>query len=1137
MSKTVVIDKEKFIVFEKEFSKVPHCEFNNLNILESLGIMERLVSLINEMRYLDNNNYMNLLCFEITHGGFIPIKTCSYYKNVFIYNSNEDNNYNIIENITSSSKSNIEFFNSVEKIYENSLNNSSIVFINDTSSSLYINSDNILVIISKFQILDDQNFISYSLTNTDFFINVKIKCHDKFLKEFDHCILSVFDENKNPTYFLNYDNLIHLSMIVKDAGDNFENVLIQNFPFFDRWTILDTGSTDNTIDIINKVLVGKKKGKLYQEKFVDFKNSRNRCLDLCGMDSKYIVTLDDTYILQNDLRLFLNTIRGDQFADTFSIFIKSNDTEYASNRILKSSSNIRYIYKIHEVLDPKNNINVIIPIEHCHIFDHRSEYMEKRTMDRKKYDLKILHEMIEENPDDSRPYYYLAQTNSLLNRYESALEFFLKRVDHPNEGFIQEKIDACFEAARLSNFQLQKPWEDCERLYIKTYKMDTSRPESLYFIGIHYFLKEDFKKAYEFMKKSFEIGYPIHCQYALKPTLSFFYLPKILSQICFIVNDIKLGLEASNLFLLKNENDESFDYQTVKCWNKIFKKLQTLEDCVYSLNPTQPISDKPILVFVSDGGFNKWKGSDILHNGIGGSETFIIEMSKYIQKTDKFNVYVFCNCSTEEKFENVIYLDLQNYPSFLKNNKIHTSIISRYPEYLPMTYQSQVDNVYLILHDLMPNGEVIIKHDKLKNILCLTEWHLEHFTSMFPDLKNITKVINYGIDINLFESTLDNKIPLKFIYSSFAHRGLLQLLQIWPDILSKYPNSKLYIHCDIENSWLQTIRKDEMKQIQNLIEKYYTSVFYNGWTSKKELANSFKTADIWFYPCTFMETFCLTALEAAISKTLVVTTDLGALQETVGDRGIIIPGDAKTSEWQTRALDSLFQILNNTELKNSLIEKNYLWAKKMSWKRKSNDLLKILTNHHNIIDDDDNDFVFVSPEKLSKLSSSSYPSSSPYLDSKILDYFNFKTNKKHSKILEIGNIISTKKNIISTLINSFTNSEITSVIEKKKNENSDSALRNMKIHHLIETDDILSNILDINEKYDFIILDDIFEDVLGFSIASICFKNLLNKSGIMGFIKEPMTSNNIELFIQRNKYCINILHKEKNIFIEKNDIF
>ena len=110
-----------------------------------------------------------------------------------------------------------------------------------------------MVVISKFKI-KEEDYITYSLTNTDFFINVKNKCHGKFLEEFDYYILTVFDENKNPSYFLNYDNLIHLSMIVKDAGDNFENVLIKNFPFFDRWTILDTGSTDNTIDIIKKVM-------------------------------------------------------------------------------------------------------------------------------------------------------------------------------------------------------------------------------------------------------------------------------------------------------------------------------------------------------------------------------------------------------------------------------------------------------------------------------------------------------------------------------------------------------------------------------------------------------------------------------------------------------------------------------------------------------------------------------------------------------------------------------------------------------------------------------------------------------------------------------------------------------------------
>jgi hypothetical protein len=320
-----------------------------------------------------------------------------------------------------------------------------------------------------------------------------------------------------------------------------------------------------------------------------------------------------------------------------------------------------------------------------------------------------------------------------------------------------------------------------------------------------------------------------------------------------------------------------------------------------------------------------------------------------------------------------------------------------------------------------------------------------------------------------------------------------------------------------------------MEEIKTLIEKYHTSILYKGWTSKKELAHSFKTADVLLYPCTFLETFCLTALEAAISKTLVVTSDLAALKETVGDRGIMIEGDAKTSEWQKKALNSLVEVLNDPILKNSLIEKNYLWARKMSWKRKSNDLLKIL-NKKNIIEEDDDDFVFVSsPEKKH------YPYSS-YLDLKIIDYFKFKTNKKPSKILEIGNVTLTKKNIISTLIDSLSNSEITSITEKKKSE--DTIFRNsIEKINFIETDDILSVILDIHEKYDFIILDDKFEDVLGFSIASICFKNLLNKSGIMGFIKSPISTHNMELFIQRNKDFINILHNDGTVFIEKIEIF
>ena len=52
----IKINKQDFYVNEDEFVKVPHDEFNNLNILDSLGIQERIVSLLTEISYLNKPN-------------------------------------------------------------------------------------------------------------------------------------------------------------------------------------------------------------------------------------------------------------------------------------------------------------------------------------------------------------------------------------------------------------------------------------------------------------------------------------------------------------------------------------------------------------------------------------------------------------------------------------------------------------------------------------------------------------------------------------------------------------------------------------------------------------------------------------------------------------------------------------------------------------------------------------------------------------------------------------------------------------------------------------------------------------------------------------------------------------------------
>jgi hypothetical protein len=117
---------------------------------------------------------------------------------------------------------------------------------------------------------------------------------DNFMKHFHY----YFENGK-----FKYDNLIHLCMIVKNAGEQFRETLQANLPFIDRWTILDTGSTDNTVNIIEEVLVGKKKGTLHRGSFVNFRETRNECLELAGYDNcKFNVMLDDTYRLKGKIR-------------------------------------------------------------------------------------------------------------------------------------------------------------------------------------------------------------------------------------------------------------------------------------------------------------------------------------------------------------------------------------------------------------------------------------------------------------------------------------------------------------------------------------------------------------------------------------------------------------------------------------------------------------------------------------------------------------------------------------------------------------------------------------------------------------------------------------------------------------------
>jgi len=754
--------------------------------------------------------------------------------------------------------------------------------------------------------------------------------------------------NKHFWYYLdngkfNYDNLICYTMIIKNGGPLLETVLTENLPFIDRWCIIDTGSTDGTQDVIRRVLKNKK-GKLYEEPFVDFKVSRNRCLELAGKTCKFTLMLDDTYSMRGDIREFLNTVRGDQFSDSFSLLIQSDDTEYYSNRIVKTKTELRYIHTIHEVITDKNNINVTVPKDKAIIFDHRADYMEKRTNDRKQFDLQLLFKEIEDDPDDPRALYYVAQTYGCIGDELNKAKFFELRINHPVQGYVQEKIDACFELARTYNFKvdpltkefykIEQPrlsseqWDICKRLYEQAYELDKKRPDSVYFIGIRYYLEGDYKTAYTYFKKGFEIGYPIYSQYSLKPTLSFYFLPKFLAEVSYYVGDYVTGFNASVFFLQNNkENCESWNLMVN--WHEIHRNLTLMGPVAQN-----PVKLENVFCIVTDGGWEPWTGKDILTKGLGGSETWIIETARNLKN---FNVMVFCKCEKPEMFENVGYNPIENFNNFIANNVVKYCIISRYTQYIPVALNGHAENVGLIFHDTLSPELIIPKHPKLKWIFGLTDWHCDLIKRTFPQFKEIIFTQNYGINKSF------NKIKIKnsFIYSSFPNRGLVVLLQMWPRIKKLLPDAVLNIYCDLDHEWSNKIAPDEMKLIKTLIKVNKNGINSHGWVSKETLNSAWKTAEYWLYPCKFEETFCLTAVEAAITGTLAITNNLAALGETVGNRGLIVHGNVLTQEWQDTVMEKLTNL--DQEFKKKRIEENYQWAMERSWKSQTIKFEKIIT--------------------------------------------------------------------------------------------------------------------------------------------------------------------------------------------------
>lgn len=173
----------------------------------------------------------------------------------------------------------------------------------------------------------------------------------------------------------------------------------------------------------------------------------------------------------------------------------------------------------------------------------------------------------------------------------------------------------------------------------------------------------------------------------------------------------------------------------------------------------------------------------------------------------------------------------------------------------------------------------------------------------------------------------------RIIYTSSYDRGLLHLLEMWPDIRAEVPDAELHVFY----GWqlFQQFYKDNpasmkwKEKMDNLMKQ--EGITDHGRVPQPELKREMEKSGIWAYPTHFGEINCISAIKAQAYGCEPVVVAYAALQETV-QFGRKVDGDIYDPETKEAFKKELVEALKSPmdEVKRKAMmedtQKKYSWS-------------------------------------------------------------------------------------------------------------------------------------------------------------------------------------------------------------------
>lgn len=312
---------------------------------------------------------------------------------------------------------------------------------------------------------------------------------------------------------------IALVMMLKNEEKRLHITLNSAIGFIDSIVVYDTGSTDNTISILEE-FSGKHGITLHllRGEFIDFAKSRNVCLEFADSISNidYYLLLDCNDELRGGRHL-RELAQNYQDKPNTAFLVKQewwsgHLDRYFNVRFIKARSGWIYMHRVHEWLknttyDRDEDGPPIVRVDEDLIIYQDRTQDDDKTGHRFKRDYELLLEDYREDPTEPRIIFYLAQTCACLNNLDESFYYYKLRTSLG--GFWEERYHAYSRCGDLSE-KLGHPWKETFGWYMQAFEF-CNRVEPILSIAKHYIAEKNWLLGFTFSDLACKLTYPTHC--------------------------------------------------------------------------------------------------------------------------------------------------------------------------------------------------------------------------------------------------------------------------------------------------------------------------------------------------------------------------------------------------------------------------------------------------------------------------------------------------------------------------------------------------------------------------------------------------------------------------------------------------